>query len=117
MPVYTYECQAKKCGEIFEEYQKLSDEPLKKCTVCRRGKAIRIISLTAKPVVPGDPQDEYMKVKREAKQIAKKIVSGDEQAIADVYGDDAASGKSRKELPKPKTLDQVKGGKIKRSSK
>jgi len=118
MPVYTYECQAKKCGEVFEEYQKLSDEPLKKCSVCKRGKVIKIISLTARPVVPGDPRDEYKKMKQEAKQIAQRIIKGDEEAIADVYGSDMADGKPAKELPKPKQLKDVKGkGVIKRRSK
>jgi len=114
MPVYTFECQH--CEYLFEEYQKISDKPLKKCPQCKKNKLLKIISLTARPVVPGDVQDEYMKVKREAKQIAQKIIAGDEKAIADVYGDDVASGKARKEATKPKTLDQVKGGKIKRST-
>lgn len=115
MPVYTYECQAKKCKEVFEEYQKLSDEPLKKCVKCKRGKVIKIISLPAKPFVPGHPLDEIQKTKREARQIAQKIIRGDERAIADIYGDDVADGKPRKELPKPKQLKDLKGkGVIKR---
>lgn len=114
MPVYNYECQS--CEYFFEEYQKLSDKPFKKCPECKKNKLIKIIALTARPVVPGDPQDEYMKMKREAKQIAQKIVAGDERAIADIYGENT-SDKPKKELPKPKTLDQVKGGKIKRSTK
>jgi len=109
MPVYTYECQSKKCGEVFEEYQKLSDEPLKKCIVCKRGKVIKIISLPAKPVVTGHPLDEFKKIRQEAKQIAQRIIKGDEKAIADVYGEDVASSKERKELPKPKQLKEVKG--------
>lgn len=109
MPVYTYECQAKKCGEKFEEYQRLSDDPIKKCTICKRGKAVKIISLPARPVVPGDPRDELIKIKREAKQIAQKIIKGDERTIADFYGDDAAEGRPQKELPKPKMLKDTKG--------
>jgi putative FmdB family regulatory protein len=30
MPTYEYECS--KCGEIFEEFQSINAEPLKKCT-------------------------------------------------------------------------------------
>lgn len=112
--VYEYECQSLKCGAVFEVMQRLSEKPLKKCKVCKRGKVIKLISLPARPVIPGDPRDEYAKIKKEAKQIAKKIIRGDEQAIADIYGDDTASGKPRKEVSKPKTLDQVKGGVIKR---
>ncbi|HPN32094.1 MAG TPA: zinc ribbon domain-containing protein [bacterium] len=41
MPTYSYECQ--KCGNLFEEFQKISDAPLKKCPECK-GKVQRIIS-------------------------------------------------------------------------
>lgn len=118
MPVYTYECQAKKCGEVFEEYQKLSDEPLKKCLVCKRGKAIKIISLPAKPFVPGHPLDEMKKMKLEAKKIAQKIIKGDENAIADVYGEGMLNGEPSKAAPKPKQLKDVTSKKsvIKRRS-
>ncbi len=39
MPTYLYECE--KCGR-FEEFQKITDEPLKKCPQCG-GKVKRII--------------------------------------------------------------------------
>lgn len=32
MPTYDYECG--KCGHRFEHFQKMSDEPLKKCPKC-----------------------------------------------------------------------------------
>ena len=116
--VYEYECQAKKCGVVSEVIQTLSEPPLKRCPVCKRGKVIKLISLPARPVVPGDPRDEYKKMKQEAKQIAQRIIKGDEKAIADIYGDDVADGKPRKELPKPKQLKDVKGkGVIKRRDK
>jgi len=61
--------------------------------------------------------EEYAKIKREAKQIAQKIIRGDQETIADIYGDDVASGKPKKELPKPKTLNDVKNGVVKRKNK
>lgn len=33
MPLYEYKC--KKCGHSFEEMQKFSDPPLKKCPKCK----------------------------------------------------------------------------------
>ena len=39
MPTYDYECA--KCGR-FEKFQKMSDEPLKKCPKCK-GKVQRLI--------------------------------------------------------------------------
>ncbi len=32
MPTYDYEC--KSCGKVFEVFQQMSDEPLKKCPEC-----------------------------------------------------------------------------------
>lgn len=114
MPIREYACQARKCGEVFEEYEGINDPPLKKCKICKRGKVIRLISLPAKPVVPGDFRDEMKKIKQDAKKIAQKIIKGDQKAYEDIYGDPTAT---KKVEPKaPKTLDKVKGGKIKRKS-
>ncbi|MFH0907231.1 MAG: FmdB family zinc ribbon protein [bacterium] len=33
MPTYEYEC--KKCGREFEQFQKISDPPLKRCPKCK----------------------------------------------------------------------------------
>jgi len=34
MPTYDYECT--KCGNEFEQFQSIKDEPLKKCPKCRK---------------------------------------------------------------------------------
>jgi len=44
MPVYEYACT--QCGKHFEELQKVSDKPLKKCKNCG-GKLERLISQTS----------------------------------------------------------------------
>jgi putative FmdB family regulatory protein len=41
MPTYQYECT--KCGYLFEEFQNITDKPLKKCPRCG-GKLRRLIS-------------------------------------------------------------------------
>jgi len=41
MPVYEYLCQ--KCGKEFEESQRITDKPLKKCKFCN-GPVDRLIS-------------------------------------------------------------------------
>ena len=33
MPIYEYQCTH--CGKTFEIFQKISDEPLKKCRICK----------------------------------------------------------------------------------
>ncbi len=42
MPIYEYECLD--CGKKFEIFQKMSEDPLKKCKVCK-GRLNRLISL------------------------------------------------------------------------
>jgi len=39
----TYEYKCNKCEEIFEVFQKMSEEPLKECSVCG-GELIKLIS-------------------------------------------------------------------------
>ncbi len=41
MPIYEYRCT--KCGHEFEEIQKFSDKPIKKCPKCS-GKVEKLIS-------------------------------------------------------------------------
>ncbi|HSW38082.1 MAG TPA: FmdB family zinc ribbon protein [Acidobacteriota bacterium] len=41
MPIYEYQCS--KCREIFEAFQKITDQPLMECRFCR-GKVERLIS-------------------------------------------------------------------------
>jgi putative FmdB family regulatory protein len=41
MPTYEYECE--KCQHLFEQVQKITDEPVKVCPVCG-GKVKRLIS-------------------------------------------------------------------------
>ncbi|NLW36851.1 MAG: zinc ribbon domain-containing protein, partial [Syntrophorhabdus aromaticivorans] len=41
MPIYEYECEG--CGKHFEVYQKIADEPLTECRVCK-GRLNKLIS-------------------------------------------------------------------------
>ena len=41
VPIYEYQCS--KCGEIFEAFQKITDDPLTECKFCR-GKVEKLIS-------------------------------------------------------------------------
>jgi putative FmdB family regulatory protein len=44
VPIYEYQCS--KCGEVFEAFQKINDNPLRECKFCR-GKVERLISQTS----------------------------------------------------------------------
>ncbi len=41
MPIYEYQCL--KCGEVFEAFQRITDEPLTTCKFCQ-GKVEKLIS-------------------------------------------------------------------------
>lgn len=41
MPIYEYQCT--RCGEVFEVFQKITDEPLAQCKSCQ-GKVEKLIS-------------------------------------------------------------------------
>ena len=45
MPIYEYACAA--CGHQFEEWQKMSDAPVRTCPKCKKKKVERLISRTA----------------------------------------------------------------------
>ncbi len=41
MPIYEYRCS--KCGEVFEAFQKINDQPLTQCKFCH-GRVEKLIS-------------------------------------------------------------------------
>jgi putative FmdB family regulatory protein len=45
MPIYEYECQA--CGHCFEQWQKMSDKPVRVCPKCKSRKVEKLISQTS----------------------------------------------------------------------
>ena len=45
MPVYEYACE--KCGHEFEAQQRITDDPIKTCPVCKARKVKRLISQTS----------------------------------------------------------------------
>src|SRR5947208_14548144 len=45
MPIYEYACAA--CGNQFEEWQKITDKPVKTCPKCKAKKVERLISQTS----------------------------------------------------------------------
>ena len=51
MPTYEYECGA--CGHDFEEFQYMSDKPLRKCPQCGKMKLQRLIGAGAGIIFKG----------------------------------------------------------------
>jgi len=51
MPTYEYECDA--CGHRFEEFQQITDKPLRTCPNCKRRKLRRLIGAGAAVLFKG----------------------------------------------------------------
>ena len=51
MPTYEYKCTA--CGHTFEKFQSIMAEPIKRCPVCGKAKAKRLISAGAGLIFKG----------------------------------------------------------------
>ena len=41
MPTYDYKCSS--CGEIFEHFQSITQDPIKKCAICWKNTVKRLI--------------------------------------------------------------------------
>jgi putative FmdB family regulatory protein len=50
MPTYEYECQ--KCGKHFDLFQRITEEPIKKCPTCK-GKVKRLLGTGAGIIFKG----------------------------------------------------------------
>lgn len=66
MPTYDYKCT--ECNHIFEEFQKMTDEPLEVCPSCK-GKLKRLIGAGITPIFKGSGfyQTDYKKSTSEVK--------------------------------------------------
>lgn len=45
MPIYEYQCAA--CGHQFEEWQKMADDPIRKCPKCNKDEVTRLVSASS----------------------------------------------------------------------
>jgi putative FmdB family regulatory protein len=88
VPTYEYEC--KKCGHVFEEFQRITAEPLSKCPKCS-GKVVRLPGAGAGIIFKGsgfyatDYRSESYKraAKGDSHGHAEKGATGEKPAHAD----------------------------------
>jgi putative FmdB family regulatory protein len=95
MPTYEYECDA--CSHHFEEFQSMTEEPLKKCPVCKKSKLRRIFGTGAAILFKGsgfyqtDYRSESYKSAAKAEQEPGKPAESGKSDKADTGGK-AANG-------------------------
>jgi putative FmdB family regulatory protein len=92
MPTYEYQCDA--CEHNFDEFQSMSDEPLKKCPKCGKKKLRRVFGAGAAILFKGsgfyqtDYRSESYKSAAKKEQESAKPAGGTE-----TNGSNGASGK------------------------
>lgn len=87
MPIYEYRCVKCKCE--FEDLIINGEEPIA-CPKCKSEKIERAVSISVGNVEHRDSKEYYKKViKDDVKEIVDKIKSGDEDAAADILGEQA----------------------------
>lgn len=93
MPTYEYECQ--RCGHVFERFQSMKDEPLKRCPECR-GKVKRLIGAGAGIIFKGSGfyETDYRSEEYRRKAKAEKESSTKSDTKSDTKGDTKGDGKA-----------------------
>ena len=111
MPVYEYACE--KCGHEFERQQRITEDPVKTCPVCKAKKVRRLISRTAFVLKGGGWYSDLYSSAKPGTEAGSKS-EGDSSAPA------ASGGSDAKSEAKPETKDtspKPSGGKGKGKSK
>jgi len=95
VPTYEYECDA--CRHAFEEFQQISDSPLRTCPKCRKRKLRRVIGTGAAVIFRGNGfyQTDYRS--KEYKDKAKADKDGASKTTSDASKDSSTSSKKTKD--------------------
>ena len=109
MPTYEYHCDA--CEHHFDEFQSITESPLKKCPKCKKPKLRRIFGTGAAILFKGsgfyqtDYRSESYKAAAKAEQEATKPATTEKAATNGTDSTSAApkSGKSAKKTSKAPT--------------
>jgi putative FmdB family regulatory protein len=88
MPIYEYECQS--CGHRFEEWQKMSDKPVKVCPKCKARKVEKLISHTSFQLKGGGWYSDLYASQKPASASAES--SGGKSESASAGKSESASG-------------------------
>lgn len=104
MPFYEYQCSA--CGHHYEELQKVTDRPLRKCPACGRPALKRLVSAPVFRLKGGGWYETDFKNDKESKRnlAGEKEPAAGETPVAGKTKDDKADAKPEVK-PAEKTTD------------
>ncbi|MCS6976270.1 MAG: zinc ribbon domain-containing protein [Gemmatales bacterium] len=106
MPTYEYRCEA--CGHQFDEYQSITEEPLRKCPKCRKNRLRRLFGTGGALLFKGsgfyqtDYRSEAYKAAAKAEAEAAKKTGDDGSGTGKTADGSASSAKSTKSEAKSK---------------
>lgn len=100
MPTYEYECNA--CAHTFEEFQAMSDKPLRKCPKCGKMKLQRLIGAGAGIIFKGSGfyETDY---KRKDQPKPAESASSSSSSSSSSASKGSAKKETAKEAAKPKS--------------
>ena len=100
MPTYEYHCDA--CDHHFDEFQSMSEKPLKKCPECKKSKLRRIFGAGAAIIFKGsgfyqtDYRSESYKAAAKADQDTGKAATTDKASSSETSTNGAAKTSNKK---------------------
>jgi putative FmdB family regulatory protein len=97
MPVYEYECSA--CGHRFEEWQKITDKPVKVCPKCKARKVERLISQTSFHLKGGGWYGDLYSSTRSGSGSSSGSTSSESATKPATSSSDSSSKSSKKSKP------------------
>jgi len=109
MPTYEYECQ--KCHKHFDEFQKMTDPPLKTCPFCK-GRLVRLISGGAGLIFKGSGFyiTDYKKTSASTSDPVRKTEKK-EPAAGEKTADKKSGGETATKTPEKKETKETKDAK------
>ena len=108
MPIYEYACAA--CGHQFEEWQKMSDKPIRVCPKCKAKKVEKLISATSFQLKGGGWYSDLYASKKTAPAGGSEGGGGGETK-KDSGAKEAAPAAKETKAEKPATPPKKDGGK------
>jgi putative FmdB family regulatory protein len=103
MPTYEYHCDA--CEHNFDEFQSMSDAPLKKCPKCKKSKLRRVFGIGAAILFKGSGfyetdyrSDSYKQAAKADQEASSKTSSDGKSGTTDTNGaaSSGSGGKGKK---------------------
>ena len=92
MPTYEYECGA--CGHLFERFQSITAKPIRKCPLCGKSKAKRLIGAGAAILFRGSGfyETDYRSSEYRSKAKAESGKASDKSSKSDSTSSSDSSG-------------------------